>query len=886
MLVQTHKGEIPMNFHVSPIEAVLKKLRTSSTAGLSAQEAATRRKQHGKNRLDEQKDKPLIIRFFAQFNDFMVIVLLLAAGLSYAVSLIAHDGEPTDAIIILAIICLNAVLGLAQESRAKRALQALKSMTSQQAKVVRDNHVAVIAAEDLVPGDVVLLEAGDVVPADMRLISTVNLKAEESALTGESVPAEKDAAALCDAGSTAADMRNMAFASSAIVYGRGRGVVTATGMDSEMGKIAALIMSEKSPTTPLQQKLAQTGKMLGMGALAICTLIFIIGMVRQIPPMEMFMTSVSLAVAAIPEGLVAIVTIMLAIGVQRMAKRNAIIRKLPAVETLGGADVICSDKTGTLTQNRMEIVEVSNGRIPLALDSDEAIGILKLGTLCNDCFADDGTDPIGDPTEISFVAALRNVGIYKKRLDAQMERIGEIPFDSARKLMSTIHRADDALLMITKGAPDVLLDICTHYLDDGKTVELSARKRDEILRQNSSMAGRALRVLAVGMKTLENTNATEDGMIFVGLAGMIDPPRPEAREAVQTCIEAGIMPVMITGDHAQTALAIARQIGIARPADHAVTGEQLAVMEDDELAEIVEDCRVFARVTPEHKVRIVKAFQSRGRVVAMTGDGVNDAPALKAADIGCAMGINGTDVAKGAADIVLTDDNFATIVHAVREGRGIFANIRKAVHFLLSSNIGEIITIFVAILMGWPTPLLAIHLLWVNLVTDSLPAIALGLDPAEAGIMRRPPLSSRTALFDGRLWQRIVLEGAMIGMLSLLAFAIGMTHFGNVTLARTMAFATLSISQLVHAFNMRSEKSIFKIRIFENRFLVGAFFIGLGLQAAVVSIPAVASVFRVAPMGGAPWLTVLGLSVMPIIIVEIEKFLLARTGAETHTATE
>jgi len=866
-----------MGFHARDIERVFEGFGVDVGAGLAGAEAARRLAADGRNVLQAAKERPLILRFFAQFNDFMVIILLAAAGLSYFVSVIAHEGRAADPFIILAIVCLNAILGLAQESRAKKALQALSNMAGGVAKVLRDGAISVIPADSLVVGDIILLEAGDVVPADVRLISAINLKIEESALTGESVPAEKDAGAKPAADAGIGDMPNMGFFGTGVVYGRGRGVVVATGMDTEMGKIARLLMDEQAPETPLQRKLAQTGKALGIGALAICAVIFVIGTIRAIPPFEMFMTSVSLAVAAIPEGLVAIVTIMLAMGVTRMARRGAIIRKLPAVETLGGADIICSDKTGTLTQNRMKIIEIADGAGLLDMSDKKATAILRLGALCNDCIIDGRGHILGDPTEAAFIAALHDIGGSKGRLDMEMPRLGEIPFDSTRKLMSTVHLADDLHIMATKGAPDILLSKCTHIMENGEIVPLSNIRRAGILRINDEMAGRALRVLAVGMRQLEDIGEIEEeGLIFMGLAGMLDPPRPEAQKAVEICRGAGIAPVMITGDHAQTALAIAQQIGICGKNERVITGDDLRAMDDDELSEKVATARVFARVTPEHKVRIVKAFQGRGHVVAMTGDGVNDAPALKAADIGCAMGIAGTDVAKGAADMILTDDNFATIVAAVREGRGIFANIRKAVHFLLSSNIGEIITIFVAILMGWPTPLLAIHLLWVNLVTDSLPAIALGLDPAEAGVMHRPPVAPHRGLFDGKLWKRIILEGAMIGMLSLLAFALGMTRFGCVDAARTMAFATLSISQLVHAFNMRSERSIFKIRIFENRFLVGAFAIGLALQTAVISIPAAAGLFRVVPLAAAQWQFVAILSILPIAIVELEKLLINR----------
>ncbi|MCL2398056.1 MAG: calcium-translocating P-type ATPase, PMCA-type [Defluviitaleaceae bacterium] len=871
-----------MNWHSKSAEFALAQNRVDRNDGLDEHQAVRRRQEHGRNMIETKRDAPLIIRFFKQFNDFMVIVLLFAAGLSYFAGWMQGEPRLTDPLIILFIVALNAVLGLVQESKAQKALAALKEISQPEAKVLRGGQAVVMRVEDIVPGDIVFLETGDIVPADLRLLTTINLKAEESALTGESAPVEKDAEAVVNDNSSIGDRINMAFSGSSITYGRGMGLAVATGMATEMGKIASLIMEEKAPETPLQRKLAETGKVLGIAALLICAAIFAIGIWRQIPAMEMFITSVSLAVAAIPEGLVAIVTIMLAIGVQRMARRNAIIRKLPAVETLGSATVICSDKTGTLTQNKMRIVEVSNGHSTLRKDSPVSIDIIKLGALCNDSIVSGG-QVLGDPTEAAFITSLLGFGLDKQGLETEKRRLAEVPFDSKRKLMTTIHASDEEYMAITKGAPDVLINRCTHYYDNGQVMALSSQRRDEILRHVAKMADRALRVLAVAFRQLNHLPTgpeladIEQKLIFAGLAGMMDPPRPEVRGAVATCKQAGIRPVMITGDHPATALAVARSIGIGERDDIAVTGADIAGFSPDELENAIEHTAVFARVSPEHKVRIVKAFQKKGHIVAMTGDGVNDAPALKAADIGCAMGINGTEVAKGAADIVLTDDNFATIVHAVEEGRGILTNIRKAVHFLLSSNVGEIITIFVAILLGWPVPLLAIHLLWVNLVTDSLPAIALGLDPTDPGIMNGRPRTSRTGLFHRKLWQRIFLEGGMIGMLSLIAFGVGVTYFDTgdgVTMGRTMAFATLSISQLVHAFNMRSESSIFRIRLFENRYLVGALFVGIILQVSVISIAPIANVFRVMPLAAEAWLVVALLSLLPIIIVEIEKFLI------------
>ena len=873
-------------------------LKVDAARGLPAGEAARRLELYGANRLAEKKPKPLVLRFFMQFNDFMVLTLLAAAGVSFAVSVLQNEADFADPILILLIVSLNAILGLVQEGRAARALEALKRMSAPTALVLRGGQLVRVAAEALVPGDVLQLEAGDVVPADGRLLTAVNLKAEEAALTGESVPAEKDAALLFPGAENPGDMRNVVFAGSSIVYGRGAAVVTETGMRTEMGRIAAMINADDADAeTPLQRRLAATGKTLGIGALVICAVIFGLGLLRHIPPFTMFMTSVSLAVAAIPEGLPAIVTIMLAIGVRRMARRNAVVRRLPAVETLGSATVICSDKTGTLTQNRMRVTDIY---------AADKTALLRMAALCTDCRVEDENGQaavIGDPTEAALVRAAMERGLDKRRLEEESPRAAEIPFDSKRKLMTTVHhcrgwhdegivpyavvsdrmmpRAVGAYLSVTKGAPDILLDACTHVMEKGGVSPLSNEKKAEILRACADMAERALRVIGAAYKHADapRTDNAERGMTFAGLLGMIDPPREEAAEAVAICQGAGIRPVMVTGDHAATAAAIARKLGILHTGDMVMTGAELNRTPQEELEARIHRYSVFARVTPEHKVRIVKAFQARGNVVAMTGDGVNDAPALKAADIGCAMGMNGTDVAKAAADMVLTDDNFATIVDAVREGRGIYANIRKAVHFLLSSNIGEILTIFSAMLLGWDTPLLAIHLLWVNLVTDSLPAIALGLDAAEDGVMNEPPADKDAGLFAGGLWLRIGLEGMMIGLLALIAFGVGTICFdapGSHIIGRTMAFAALSISQLVHAFNMRSEKSLFSINPLGNKQLVGAFVIGIALQAGVIMLPGLAAVFKVAALSAGQWLIVAGLCLVPLAVVEVEKGLTRR----------
>ncbi len=866
-----------MKWHTMDKRQLLRDLSTDMELGLSEQQAAQKLATYGKNELDHKPPKPLIVRFFMQFNDFMIIILLAAAAVSFISSWVGGHRDVAEPVIILAIVSLNAVLSLVQESRAKAALDALKEMSRPTARVIRDGQMYIVGSEELVPGDLIMVEAGDYVGADCRLVASVNLKAEESALTGESEPVEKDEFFIpSDEIKSIGDMKNMIFLGSAITFGRGTAVVVATGMDTQVGKISAMLM-EDAPETPLQKKLDQTGKSLGIGILVICAFIFVLGLFRQVPPLDMFMTAVSLAVAAIPEGLPAIVTIMLAIGVLRMAKRGAVIRKLPAVEALGSATVICSDKTGTLTQNKMSVTRLWTG-----FGKDDEVAekeMLRLLCLCNNAVMDRTGHIMGEGTEAALVRAAQETGINKLIMDRQYKRVTERPFDSSRKLMTTVHRGNTGIFSITKGAPDFLLPLCTHYIENGEIKPLNRIIREKLIMVNLSLAGEALRVMGIAKRNWNQQppeSELESGLIFVGFCGLMDPPRPEAAGAVTVCRRAGIKPVMVTGDHPATAVAIAKRVGIMHGDERVITGAELTVMSQEELERVIDDYSVFARVSPEHKMKIVKAFQSRGHIVAMTGDGVNDAPALKAADIGCAMGI-GTDVAKGASSMVLTDNNFATIVDAVKAGRGIYANIRKAVHFLLSSNIGEIITILAAILLGWETPLLAIQLLWVNLVTDSLPAIALGLDRPEKGIMTRPPHSQKS-LFDDGLWQRIGLEGAMIGLLSLLAFAIGATFFdtpGSLTVGRTMAFATLSMSQLFHAFNIRAEGSIINKRVFDNKFLLLAFGIGIVLQVLVITIPKIGSLFMVTPLSLICWLVVGVLSFMPICIVELEKRILS-----------
>ncbi len=845
-----------MNYYDESYTQVINKFGTDSINGLNNTQVVENQNRYGKNIISEQKKISKLKKFLMQFNDFMVIILLIAAIISFVISYI-NQSEFIDPIIIFIIITINAIIGFIQENKAEKSIDALKKITRPTSNVIRNSLIQNIPADEIVPGDIILIETGNYIPADARLISSINLKIDEAMLTGESIPIEKNADLILNPDTLLADRINMIYCGSFATSGRGKAIVTSIGMNTQVGKIADMIMTNDDSETPLQKRLDHTGKILGLGALSICALIFIMGLFKKIPPFEMFMTSVSLAVAAIPEGLPAIVTIVLAIGVRRMAKQNAIVKKLPAVETLGCANVICSDKTGTLTQNKMHVVEIKNYL------SDKS-KLLEYACLCNNTILKN-SETIGDATESALVNAALDSGINKNDLDKKYPRINEIPFDSKRKLMTTVHKINGKYLVITKGAPDVLLSHCKDAHE--KT----------IVADNKNMASKALRVLGVAFK-IENQFPSihiENNLTFAGLFGMIDPPRDEVTDAVQKCKTAGIKPVMITGDHILTAEAIAKKIGILQFPNKSISGAELAKLTDDELAKNIFDYSVFARVSPEHKVKIVKAFQKNNSIVAMTGDGVNDAPALKIADIGCAMGKTGTDVAKSAADMILTDDNFSTIVKAVSEGRGIYSNIKKAVHFLLSSNIGEIITIFMAIFFGWKSPLLAIQLLWVNLVTDSLPAIALGLEPPQENIMYEKPVRNTQSLFTGGLWQRIIIEGAMIGMISLIAFALGNVYY-NLTAARTMAFATLSISQLVHVFNMRTEKSIFESNIFGNLYIIMAFIICFVLQASVIMIKPLSEIFHVCQLTSTQWLIVIILSLVPIFVVETEKFLIER----------
>ena len=857
---------------------VEEQMQTNIEFGLNEKQVEDKQNKFGLNKLEEKKRESIVIKFIKQFNDFMIIILIIASIISAVVARLEGSNDYFDSIIIIAIVVFNAIMGLVQEAKAEKSLEALKKMTAPTCRVKRNGKISTIKSEQIVPGDIVLLEAGNYVPADCRLISSSNLKIEESSLTGETVPVLKEANSILKEKTALGDMVNMAFSTTIVVNGHGEAIVTDIGMNTKVGKIAKMIITNEAPETPIQKKLEEVGKSLGIACLGICLLIFVIGLLKKIEPIEMFMTSVGLAVAAIPEGLPAIVTIMLSIGVTKMAKKNSIIRKLPAVETLGSSSVICSDKTGTLTQNKMQVTKIAN--INGETNDKEYIKwLMGMATMCTDVeiSKENGKMELtGEPTEKAIVSKALDEGQNKNELYNVMKRVKDIPFDSSRKMMTTIHKMPNGYRVITKGAPDVLLKRCNKVYDNGNVTTLDYSKTKLIENQNNKMADEALRVLAIAYLDIPNlpskidTETVEKDLIFIGLIGMIDPPREGVKEAVATCKKAGIKTVMITGDHIITAKAIAKDLGILRGSDLAVTGEELDKIPQSILQKNIMNYSVFARVTPEHKVRIVKAYQSTGAVVAMTGDGVNDAPALKNADIGIAMGKNGTDVAKNAADMVLTDDNFVTIVEAVKQGRNIFDNIKKAVHFLIATNIGEIVTIFLGLVLGLKSPLLAIQLLWINLVTDSLPAIALGLEKPETDIMNKKPRDSKKGIFADGLWQRIITEGTMLGILTLVAFSVG-NYLYDIEVGRTMAFVSLGLLELVHSFNIKSEESIFKVGLFENKYLLGAFILGALLQIVVVVIPSVAEVFKLVPLTQVQWMYTFGISILPLVIMEIQK---------------
>ena len=857
---------------------VEKQMQTNIEFGLNEKQVEDKQNKFGLNKLEEKKRESIVIKFIKQFNDFMIIILIIASIISAVVARLEGSNDYFDSIIIIAIVVFNAIMGLVQEAKAEKSLEALKKMTAPTCRVKRNGKISTIKSEQIVPGDIVLLEAGNYVPADCRLISSSNLKIEESSLTGETVPVLKEANSILKEKTALGDMVNMAFSTTIVVNGHGEAIVTDIGMNTKVGKIAKMIITNEAPETPIQKKLEEVGKALGIACLGICLLIFAIGLLKKIEPIEMFMTSVGLAVAAIPEGLPAIVTIMLSIGVTKMARKNSIIRKLPAVETLGSSSVICSDKTGTLTQNKMQVTKIAN--INGETNDKEYIKwLMGIATMCTDVEITSENGKIeltGEPTEKAIVSKALDEGQNKNELYSVMKRVKDIPFDSSRKMMTTIHKMTNGYRIITKGAPDVLLKRCNKVYDNGNVTTLDYYKTKLIENQNNKMADEALRVLAIAYLDIPSlpqkidSENIEKNLIFIGLIGMIDPPREGVKEAVATCKKAGIKTVMITGDHIITAKAIAKDLGILRGSDLAITGEELDKIPQAVLQRNIMNYSVFARVTPEHKVRIVKAYQSTGAVVAMTGDGVNDAPALKNADIGIAMGKNGTDVAKNAADMVLTDDNFVTIVEAVKQGRNIFDNIKKAVHFLIATNIGEIVTIFLGLILGLKSPLLAIQLLWINLVTDSLPAIALGLEKPEADIMDKKPRNSKKGIFADGLWQRIITEGTMLGILTLVAFSVG-NYLYDIDVARTMAFVSLGLLELVHSFNIKSEESIFKVGLFENKYLMGAFILGALLQVIVVVIPSIAEVFKLVPLTQVQWMYTFGISILPLVIMEIQK---------------
>lgn len=863
-------------FHNQNIDAIAKDLGVDINAGLSASVATGRLAQYGENVLEKGKRKSKLQMLIEQFKSFMILILL-AAGLISGLL-----GEWTDTVIIILVVVINAVIGVFQENKAEESLAALSKMSAPNATVLREGEIHSIPSAELVIGDIVILETGDLVPCDLRLIESINLKIGEAALTGESVPVEKNVSVIYDIDAPLGDRTNMAYSSSLVSYGRGRGIVVATGMRTEVGKIAALLQETDNKETPLKRKLEHLGKVMGVAVLIICAIIFGVGLIEGNDPFEMFLVAVSLAVAAIPEGLPAIATIVLSIGVQRMVKRHAIIRTLTAVETLGSATVICSDKTGTLTQNKMTVEKL--GLLGNILDLEEARTALtpdlallvECGVLCNDgkaTYDKNSISYLGDPTETALLYLGDKLGIQKDKVERSNLRVGEVPFDSDRKLMSTCNEFGKGYRVYTKGGVDELLGCCTKILENGRVRTLTPRDRSLINEENLDMAKGALRVLAFAYKDVPKIDMRyEENLVFIGLMGMIDPPRVEAAEAVRECFEAGITPVMITGDHLITAKAIGKTLGILKEGDGVLTGTELEAMSDEELRRNVEHYRVYARVAPHHKVRIVDAWQSRGHVVAMTGDGVNDAPALKRADIGAAMGITGTDVAKEAADMVLTDDNFATIVSAVEEGRRIYDNILKAIQFLLSCNVGEIITLFVAVMLSWGTPLLPIHILWVNLVTDSFSALALGVEPAEPNIMRSHAVRDSNKIFTGGIVWRICYQGALVGVLTITAFVYG----SKVDLAtgQTMAFAVLAFSQLVHAFNIRSHYiSVFSRKMEINKPLWLATFGSGALMLAVLFVPALQQVFRLATLDMAHLVMVVILSLTPILVVEVAKLL-------------
>ena len=900
-------------FHKS-VDETKEYFKLDEENGLSNEQVNENRQKYGTNELQTKKKKSTFVKFLEQFKDFMIIVLIIAAIISGVVGYIEGEGI-TDSIIILIVVILNAVIGVIQENKAEKSLEALQKLSAHVSKVIRNGKMEVIPAKELVPGDIVVLDTGDYVPADLRIIEAVNLKSQEASLTGESVPVEKSANTIEQEEVDLGDRENMLFSSSLITYGRGKGIVVETGMNTEVGKIAGIINSAEETQTPLQEKLNKLGKTLGIAALVICAIIFVIGLLYGKDPIEMFMTAVSLAVAVIPEGLAAVSTIVLAIGVQRMVKRHAIVKKLPAVETLGSTTVICSDKTGTLTQNKMTVEKIFyNGKLLDAEEVKQNIDtnlekLVYISMLCNDTKISANNELTGDPTETALVDMGFNLQ-FEKNIYDKNPRIKEIPFDSDRKLMTTVNKINNKYVVLTKGGVDELLAKCNKYLYDGEERNDLENYKKVITKNNEDMAKDALRVLSMAYKEIDHEPTDEEmknieqDLIYVGMVGMIDPPRLEVKDAVDKCKKAGIKTVMITGDHKITAIAIAKSLGILQSEEEALTGAELEKMSDEDLTKNIRKYSVYARVSPEHKVRIVKAWQANGEIVAMTGDGVNDAPALKTADIGCAMGIVGTDVSKEAADVILTDDNFATIVSSVEEGRRIYDNILKAIQFLLSSNVGEVITLFVAILItpllgnlfgidiNLIVPLLPIHILWINLVTDSLPALALAVDPPQKDVMDRKPNKNKSVFTKGMIW-RIVYQGILIGVITIVAFIVGLAtpdenlpvieELTNeeikVEIGQTMAFCVLAFSQLVHVFNVRDNKtSIFKTGIFSNKQLILAVLASAALMLGILLIPSLRHVFSIPVLPVGNILEIVVLSLMPLIVVELFKLIKINTS--------
>lgn len=871
-------------------DTVFKELEVNPAIGLTTQEAQERLEKYGVNKLQGKSKKSLFRLFLEQLQDTLIYVLLAASAITVII------GEYADTAIILIVVIINAVVGVAQEYKAGKAVEALQDMTTPHAIVRRDGEIKEISSEEVVPGDIVILDAGRFVPADLRLYESVNLQIEESALTGESVPTNKDARAILAPGKTAlGDMCNMAFMSTLVTYGRGEGVVTATAMETEMGKIAKILDEDNDDMTPLQKRMDELGKMLSKLCVGICLLMLVIAIIQGRDVFEMLLTSISLAVAAIPEGLAAIVAIVLALGVTRMSKINAIVKKMPAVETLGSVSIICSDKTGTLTQNKMTVVKtytlsnaeaIAEAEISSPVAGDE-LELLKAMALCTDATYEKG-ESTGDPTEVALVVLGDKHGIKKSELAVQHKRVAENPFDSDRKLMSTLNVDGDHYRVNTKGAMDHLLNIVTHVLRKGEVVPMTDEIKAQYMAIENQMSDNALRVLGAAYKEVDSIIAPEEmekDLILIGIVGMIDPPRLEVKDSIREAQQAGITLIMITGDHKNTAVAIAKELGIAKSIDQSITGSEIDEFSDEEFAKNIVNYRVFSRVSPEHKVKIVRAFKSHGNIVSMTGDGVNDAPSLKFADIGVAMGITGTDVAKGAADMILTDDNFTTIVHAIEEGRNIYNNIKKAVTFLLSCNLGEVIAIFVAILLDMPVPLIATQILWVNLITDALPALALGVDPGDHDVMKMKPRDPKESFFAHGAGYRAIVGGVLIGTLTLAAFYFGLTEFGHgifsddiperdLEYARTMAFVVLASSQLFYSISLRHDtKSIFQIGLFSNKYLIGAIVVGLILQMSVIEIDALAAVFKCVDLNRSDWQMVFVFACVPLIVNEIEKLI-------------